>query len=74
MFLTAVIKVEHASNDLLQSDTSFLLRNNMKANTTAAKSLKFSFMHAIYIGNSHYSVRLIFCDTALKFSAIIHYY
>ena len=32
MFLT---KVEHASNDLLQSDSSFLLRNNFKTNTTS---------------------------------------
>ena len=29
MFLAAVIKVEHASNNLLQSDSPFLLRNGM---------------------------------------------
>ena len=29
MFLTAMIKYEHASKDLLQSDSSFLLRNSM---------------------------------------------
>ena len=34
MFLTAVIKVEHESNDLLQSDAYFLLRNGMMTNTT----------------------------------------
>ena len=36
----------------------------------APKSLKFSFLHAIYIGSLHCSVRLIICDMALKFSAI----
>ena len=35
MFLTAVIKDEHASNDLSKSDSSFLLRNIMKTNTTS---------------------------------------
>ena len=40
MFLTAVIKNEHTSNDLLQSDSSFLLRNNMMTKLPAAKSLK----------------------------------
>ena len=29
MFLTAVIKDEHASDDSLQSESSFLLRNSM---------------------------------------------
>ena len=73
MFLTAVIKDEHASNDSLHSDSSFLFRNSMMT-LPAAKSLKFSFLHAIYIGKSHCSVGLIFCDTVLKFSAIIYYY
>ena len=36
MFLTAAIKDEHASNGLLQSDSSFLLRNSMKTNTTSS--------------------------------------
>ena len=36
MFLTGVIKDKHASNDLLQSVSSFLLRNNMKTNTTSS--------------------------------------
>ena len=36
MFLTAVIKDEHASKDLLQSNSSFLLRNSMKTNTTSS--------------------------------------
>ena len=33
IFLTAVIKDEHASDDSLQSDSSFLLRNSMMTNT-----------------------------------------
>ena len=70
MFLTAVIKDEHASDDSLQSDSSFLLRNCMMTDTT----LKFSFLHAIYIGSSHCSVRLIICDTVLQFSAIMYYH
>ena len=45
MFLTVVIKDEHTSNDSLQSGTSFLLHNSM----IAAKTLKFSFLHAVYI-------------------------
>ena len=36
VFLTAVIEVEHASNDLLHSDSSLLLRNSMKTNTTSS--------------------------------------
>ena len=36
MFLTAVIKVKHASNDLLQSDSSFLLCNTMKTYSTSS--------------------------------------
>ena len=35
IFLTAVIKDEHASDDLLQSD-SFLLRNSMMTNNTSS--------------------------------------
>ena len=70
MFLTAVIKDEHISHDLLQSDSSFLLRNSIKT-LPAAKSLKLSFLHAVYIGSSHCSVRLIICDTVLKFSAVM---
>ena len=35
-FLTAAIKDEHTSNDLLQSDSSFLLRNSMMKNTTSS--------------------------------------
>ena len=34
MFLTAVIKDEHTSNDSLQSDFSFMLRNWMMTNTS----------------------------------------
>ena len=33
----------------------------------AAKSLKFSFLHAVYIGSPHCSVHFIIGDTALKF-------
>ena len=36
MFLTAVIKDEHASDDSLQSDSSFLLRNGMNTNSTSS--------------------------------------
>ena len=36
MFLTAMIKDKHSSNDSLQSDSSFLLRNNMMINTTSS--------------------------------------
>ena len=36
MFLTAVIKDEHDSDDSLQSDSSFLLRNSMMTNTTSS--------------------------------------
>ena len=36
MFLTAVIKDGHASDDLLQSDSSFLLRKSMMTNTTSS--------------------------------------
>ena len=74
MFLTATIKDAHASNDSLQSDSSFLLRNSMMTTLPAAKSLKFSYLHAIYIGCWHCSVRLTICDTVLKFSAIVYYY
>ena len=35
MFLTAAIKDKHASDDLLQSDSSFLLRKSMMTNTTS---------------------------------------
>ena len=38
MFLTAVIKDEHASNDWLQSDSSFLFRNRMIKTLPATKS------------------------------------
>ena len=30
-------------------------------------------LHTVYIGSSHYSVRLMIGDTTLKFSAIIYY-
>ena len=36
MFLTAVIKDEHTSNDSIQSDSSFLLRNRMMTNTSSS--------------------------------------
>ena len=36
LFLTAVIKDEQTSNDSLQSDCSFLLRNSMMTNTTSS--------------------------------------
>ena len=36
MFLTAVIKDEHASDDSLQLDSSFLLRNGMMTDTTSS--------------------------------------
>ena len=37
MFLTAKIKDEYASNDSLQADSSFLFRNRMMTNPSAAK-------------------------------------
>ena len=40
----------------------------------AAKSVKISFLHAVYIGSSHCSVRLIIFDTVLKFSVMMYYY
>ena len=43
MYLTAVIKDEKASNDLLQSHSSFLLRNNMKTNTTSSLVIEIQF-------------------------------
>ena len=36
LFLTAMIKDELTLNDSLQSDSSFLLRNNMMTNTTSS--------------------------------------
>ena len=36
MDLIAVIKDEHASDDLLQSDSSFQLRNSMMTSTTSS--------------------------------------
>ena len=36
MFLSAVIKDEHTSNDSLQSDSSFLLSKSMMTNTTSS--------------------------------------
>ena len=36
MLLNAVIKDEHASDDSLQSDSSFLLRNSMMTYTTSS--------------------------------------
>ena len=68
MFQTAVIKDEHTDNEWLQSDSSFLLRNSMKANTTSSE-----IEIQLYACNSHCSVRLIICDTALNISAIIHF-
>ena len=43
MFLTAVIKDEHTSNDLLQSDSSFLLRNSMKTDSHRNSALFVKF-------------------------------
>ena len=39
----------------------------MKTNTINSLIVEIKFKHAIYIRNSHSSVRLIICDTALKF-------
>ena len=36
MFLNAVIKDEQTSSDLLQSDSSLLLRNSMMTNTSSS--------------------------------------
>ena len=74
VLLTAVVQDEQASNVSLHSEASFLLCNNMKTNTTNSLIIELSFKHAIYIRNSHSSVRLIICDTALNFSAIIYYH
>ena len=80
IFLTAVIKDKHASNNSLQSDFSFQLHNSIMTNTTS-KGIEIQLLYAIYIGSSHCSVRLIICDTGgggggrvMKFSAIIYYY
>ena len=43
MFLPALIKDEHTSNDSLQSDSSFPLRNSIMTKLPAARSLQFSF-------------------------------
>ena len=63
IFLTAVIKDKHAPDDSLKSDSSFLLRNSMMTDTTSSYQqlnlLKFSFLHAIYVGSLHCSVRLV---------------
>ena len=40
MFLTNEINDKHASNDLLHSDFSFLLRNSMKANTASSEIIE----------------------------------
>ena len=76
MFLTAMIIDEHTLNYSFQSDSSFLLRNSMmiNINVPAAKTLKFSFLHAVYIESSNCSVHLTLCDTLLKFSAIMYYF
>ena len=74
MLLTAVVYHKQASNVSLHWDVSFLLCNNMKTSTINSLIIEIKFKHAIYIGNSHSSVRLIICDTALKFSAIIYYH
>ena len=36
LFLTAVIKDEHTLNNMLKSESSFLLRNSMVTNTTSS--------------------------------------
>ena len=64
MFLTAVIKIKHASNDLVQSDSSFLLCNSMQTNTTSSLIIEIQLYACSYIGSWHCSVRLIICDTA----------
>ena len=55
MFQTAVIENEHAENEWLQSDYSFLLRNSMKANTTSSE-----IEIQLYACNSHKKFAL-FC-------------
>ena len=40
MFLTVVIKDEHASDDSLQSDSSFLLRNSIMTNITSSQIIE----------------------------------
>ena len=47
MFLTAVIKDEHTSNDSLQSDSSFLLRNSMITNSIIEIQLFACSLHSI---------------------------
>ena len=74
MFLTAVIKEKHTSNDLLQSVSSFLLRNSMMTNTTSSLIIELQLLHAVYIGSSFalfctpyflwYGIE-IFCDYVL---------
>ena len=69
-----MIKDEHTSNDSLQSDSSFLLRNNTMTNTSSSLIIEIQLLHAVYIGSSHCIVRLIICSTVLEFSAIMYYY
>ena len=59
MFLIAMIKDEHASNDSLQSDSSFLLRNSMMTNTTSSLIIEIQ-LFACSLHCSHCSVRLIY--------------
>ena len=74
MLLTGVVLDEQASNVSLHSESSFLLCNGIKTKTINSLIIEIKFKHAIYIRNLHSSVRLIICDMALKFSAIIYYY
>ena len=48
-FLTAVIKDEHTSYDLLQSDSSFLLLNSMMKNTTIEIQLFACSLHRKFV-------------------------
>ena len=62
MFLTAVIKDEQASNVLLHSDSSFLLLNNMKTNTTSSKIIEIQ----LYANNLHRKFALFYTPYYLR--------
>ena len=49
MFLTALIKVEHASNNLLQSEASFLLRIQDTRSVTMNIFEKLSFLFKSFV-------------------------
>ena len=74
MFLTAVMKDEHTTNDSLQSDSSFLLRNSMMTNTTRSYIIEIPLFACSLHRKFALFFSLIIYDRVLKFSAIMYYY